>query len=76
MSMMERATGATGNPIQDGITRGGWVSVVQAFVAFTVLRWDWLTAEELALLSVPIVFAAVALWGVWDRWIRPRLGRA
>jgi len=64
--MLERTTGNTGNPIQDGITRAGLVSAVQAVVAFTVLRWEWLTVEELALLEIPIVFVAVGLWGIYD----------
>jgi hypothetical protein len=70
--MIDQATGTTGNPVQDGITRAGWVGAVQAAVAFTVLRWEWLTAEELALLEIPIVFVAVGLWGVYDRYLRPR----
>jgi len=74
--MIQKATGNTGNAVQDGVTRGAWVAAVQAFVAFTVLRWDWLTAEELSLLEVPIVFIAVALWGLWDRYGRPRLPSA
>lgn len=59
-------TGSTGNAVSDGLTRGSWVAAVQGLVAFSVLRWDWVTAEELALLQIPIVFIAVALWGVWD----------
>ena len=70
--MLERATGTSGNPIQDGLTRAGWVATVQAFVAFTVERWDWLTAQELALLIIPITFVAVASWGVYDA-LRERL---
>ena len=65
--MLDQAVGTTGNPIQDGVTRAGWVAAVQALVAFTVLRWDWLTVEELALLEIPITFVAVALWGLYDR---------
>lgn len=64
--MIEHVTGTTGNFIQDGLTRAGWVGAVQTFVAFTVLRWEWLTAPELALLEIPIVFVAVGLWGVFD----------
>lgn len=60
-------TGSTGNAISDGLTRAGWVAAVQAFVAFSVVRWDWLSTEELALLEIPITFIAVAAWGVWDR---------
>jgi hypothetical protein len=45
------------------------VAAVQAVVAFSVVRWDWLTAEELALLEIPITFAAVGFWGVYD-WAR------
>lgn len=65
--MREVVTGSTGNAIADGLTRGSWVAAVQAFVAFTVLRWDWLTTEELALLEIPITFMAVAVWGLYDR---------
>ena len=65
--MLDQATGTTGNYIQDGITRAGWVAAVQATVAFTVLRWDWLAVEELALLEIPITFVAVALWGIYDQ---------
>ena len=64
--MSERVTGVTGNPIQDGLTRAGWVAAVQAFMAFTVMRWDWITVDELAILTIPITFFAVAAWGVFD----------
>ncbi len=64
--MSERVTGVTGNPIQDGLTRAGWVAAIQAAVAFTVMRWDWITVEELAILTIPITFFAVAAWGVFD----------
>jgi membrane protease YdiL (CAAX protease family) len=68
--MIDRATGSTGNAVSDGLTRAGWVAAVQASVAFTVLRWDWLATDELALLEIPITFAAVAAWGMWDRFGR------
>lgn len=71
--MIEHAVGTTGNPIQDGITRAGWVGAVQAVMAFSVLRWEWLTVEELALLEIPMVFVAVGLWGVYDS-VRRRVG--
>ncbi len=64
--MGDKVTGATGNPIQDGLTRAGWVAAVQAVVAFSVVRWEWLTTEELAILTIPITFIAVAAWGVYD----------
>ena len=73
MTMTSIATGSTGKPIQDGTFRAGWVAAVQAIVAFTVLKWEWATNEELALLEVPIAFAAVAAWGLFDS-IRNRLG--
>ena len=66
MSNMDRITGVTGNAISDGLTRAGWVAAVQASVAFSVLRWDWLEADELALLEIPITFIAVAAWGAFD----------
>ena len=68
--MSDRVTGATGNPLQDGLTRAGWVAAVQAVLAFSVVRWEWLTTEELAILTIPITFAAVAAWGVFDA-LRP-----
>ncbi|KKM00599.1 hypothetical protein LCGC14_1802830 [marine sediment metagenome] len=68
---MDRVTGVTGNSIQDGLTRAGWVAAVQASVAFTVLRWDWLATDELALLEIPITFVAVGAWGVFDA-LRPK----
>lgn len=64
--MKDNLTGVTGNPIQDGLTRAGWVAAVQSVVAFTVMRWEWLTVEELAILTIPITFFAVAAWGVFD----------
>ena len=64
--MMERATGVTGNPVADGLTRAGWVAAVQAVVAFSVIRWEWLSTEELAILTIPITFVAVAFWGAFD----------
>ena len=63
---MDRVTGVTGNSIQDGLTRAGWVAAVQGFLAFSVLRWEWVTAPELALLEIPIIFFAVAAWGIYD----------
>ena len=63
---MDSITGVTGNSIQDGLTRAGWVAAVQAFMAFTVMRWDWITVDELAILTIPITFFAVAAWGVFD----------
>ena len=63
---MDRVTGVTGNPIQDGLTRAGWVAAVQSVVAFSVIRWEWLTVEELAILTIPITFVAVAMWGLYD----------
>jgi hypothetical protein len=63
---MDRVTGVTGNPVTDGLTRAGWVAAVQAVVAFSVVRWEWLTVEELAILTIPITFVAVAAWGLYD----------
>ena len=63
---MDRVTGVTGNPVTDGLTRAGWVTAVQGFLAFSVLRWEWVTAPELALLEIPIIFVAVGFWGVFD----------
>ena len=71
--MITRATGSTGNAVTDGLTRAGWVAAVQALVAFSVMRWTRATGEELALLEIPITFVAVALWGVFDRFLKPRL---
>lgn len=68
---MDQFTGVTGNPVADGLTRAGWVAAVQAAVAFSVIRWEWLTVEELAILTIPITFFAVAAWGVFDA-VRPR----
>ena len=72
--MISRATGSTGDAVSDGLTRAGWVAAVQALVAFSVMRWAWATGEELALLEIPITFVAVALWGAFDRFVKPRLG--
>ena len=66
MSNMDRVTGVTGNAVQDGLTRAGWVAAVQAVIAFSVMRWDWITVDELAILTIPITFVAVAAWGVFD----------
>ena len=63
---IDQVTGATGNAVQDGLTRAGWVAAVQAVVAFSVVRWEWLTVEELAILTIPITFVAVGMWGVYD----------
>ena len=63
---IDNLTGVTGNAVADGLTRAGWVAAVQAAVAFTVMRWDWITVEELAILTIPITFVAVAAWGVFD----------
>ena len=70
--MLENATGISGNPIQDGLTRAGWVAAVQAVLAFSVVRWEWLSTEELAILTIPVTFLAVGAWGVYDA-VRMRL---
>ena len=72
--MLERATGTSGNALQDGITRASWVAAVQGVMAFSVVRWDWLTTEELAILTIPITFVAVAAFGIYDA-LRQRVGR-
>ena len=64
--MIDRATGTSGNALSDGLTRAGWVAAVQAVVAFSVVRWEWLTTEELAILTIPITFVAVSAWGLYD----------
>ena len=71
--MLEKATGTSGNPVQDGLTRASWVAAVQAVVAFSVVRWEWLTTEELAILTIPITFTAIAAFGVYDA-LRQRVG--
>ena len=63
---MDRVTGVTGNAVQDGLTRAGWVAAVQSLIAFSVMRWDWITVDELAILTIPITFVAVGMWGVFD----------
>ena len=68
---MDRVTGVTGNPVTDGLTRAGWVAAAQAVVAFSVVRWEWLSAEELAILTIPITFVAVAFWGAFDKYFKP-----
>ena len=72
--MKDSLTGVTGNSIQDGLTRAGWVAAVQAAVAFTVMRWEWLSVDELAILTIPITFVAVAMWGLYDA-LRQRVGQ-
>jgi hypothetical protein len=67
---MDQFTGVTGNPISDGLTRAGWVAAVQAVVAFSVVRWAWLSTEELAILTIPSTFVAVGMWGIYDA-VRP-----
>ena len=71
--MLRTASGSTGNALQDGLTRGAWLLAVNAFVAFTVMRWEWLTTNELAMLSGPIQFVALVLAGAFDHYIKPRL---
>ena len=61
-----RVTGVRGNRIQDGLKRAGWVAAVQSVMAFSVIRWEWLTVEELAILTIPITCVAVAMWGRAD----------
>ena len=71
---LARVTGSTGiNPVQDGITRAGWVVSIQAVIAFTVVRWEWLTATELSILEMPIMFLSVVLWGLFDKYLKGRI---
>ena len=71
--MIRTASGSSGNAIQDGLTRGAWIAAVDGVLAFTVMRWHWLTADEVVQLYVPIHFLALVLAGAFDRYVKPRL---
>jgi len=71
--MIRTASGSSGNAIQDGLSRGAWLAAVDGALAFTVMRWDWLSVEELAQIIIPIHFFALVLAGAFDRYVKPRL---
>ncbi|KKL21094.1 hypothetical protein LCGC14_2448900 [marine sediment metagenome] len=74
--MLDRVTGSTGNPVSDSVSRGLFVAVVQAGLAFVALRVDALTGDDVVLLVPVTTMAGYLLFGLWDRFGRPRLPSA
>ena len=74
--MMERATGSSGDHVNDSISRGLFVAVVQSILAFVTIRVDALTSEDVVLLVPVTTMAGFLIWGLWDRFGRPRLPSA
>ena len=72
---MIRVTGSTGtNPLTDGTLRAMILGVPAAAVAFSNFQWQWITnADALTALLLVVAPAGPILWGVFDRFIKPRL---
>ena len=49
------------------------VAAIQGVVAFVAVRTDWLTSEDLVLLTPAITLLAFLTWGAYDRWLRKQL---
>ena len=71
--MPSRLTGTTGKPISDSLSRGLVVAAIQGIAAFIAVRTDWLTSEDLVLLTPAITLLAFITWGAYDRWLRKQL---
>ncbi len=76
MSIMNKVTGSSGAPVGDSLSRGLFVAAVQGVLAFVALRVDALTSEDVVLLVPVTTMVGFVLWGLWDRFGRPRLPSA
>jgi hypothetical protein len=76
MSIVNRVTGSSGAPVGDSLSRGLFVAAIQAVLAFIAIRVDALTGEDVVLLVPVTTMVGFLLWGLWDRYGRPRLPSA
>ncbi len=66
-------TGSTDTPVQDGTTRGMLFAALVAVLAFVSNKTDWLTSDDLTILTPVLVFLSFFLAGLFDRYVKPRL---
>ena len=74
--MIEKATGSSGAPVNDSLSRGLFVAVTQEIAWFVASKTDILVAEDLGHLIAATTLMGFLLWGLWDRYGRPRLPNA
>ena len=76
MSIVKRVTGSTDRPLGDSLNRGLFVAAFQEIVWFVASKTDLLVAEDLGHLIAASTLVGFILWGLWDRYGRPRLPSA
>ena len=71
MTILAKATGSTGNAVQDGATRGIIATALIALLVFVSGKADWLNDGDVATLSPIVTFIAFFIGGLYDRFLRP-----
>ncbi|KKM20929.1 hypothetical protein LCGC14_1640530 [marine sediment metagenome] len=74
--MFRKVTGSSDTPITDSISRGVIGAALMEVLVLIARKTDLLTAEDVADFAAIVVLAASILWGLWDRFGRPRLPSA
>lgn len=60
-------------PVSSVLTFTGLLLAVQAVLAFSILRWSWVTGEELAAMEPGVTFAVAIAWLPLRKWVLPLL---
>jgi hypothetical protein len=72
--MIRTVTGSDGNnPVFDGAARGIIFGALTAILVFADNKLDWLTEEDVSVLTPIIVAIAFFLGGLWDRYVAPKI---
>ncbi len=70
MSLQDKLTGSTGNPIQDGVARGTIATAAVALLVFVSDKVDFITADDVGTLTPVVVGLSFLIAGLYDRFIR------
>ena len=65
---MSIATGNSGNPIPDSISRGTVITALQEFAVLVADKSGWLTDADLLHLFPLLTIVGFALYGFWDHF--------
>lgn len=71
---MKRLSGSAGNPVQDSSARGLIAAALTGLLAFAGDKSGWFSDQDLLNLTPFLVFVSFVLGGLFDRYVRPRLG--
>lgn len=71
---IKKITGSEGEkPILDGGTRGLITAALTSLLLVANDKSDWITDADVANLAPVVLVVSFLLWGVWDRFAKPRL---